>query len=196
MNIYQRINEVRKDVAYIKKDKKVEGYMAVTHDQVTAAIRASLIKHGIIIIPSLVKGVTVNTGTQTKGGTPLVRYDGEYVVQFVNADQPEDCAQMCVSASAIDHGDKAPGKCISYATKTAQLKMLSLETGENEESRIPAEVETVDEEQAANLQALIDEVGEAGEKALFAWLKIDSVSNVPKELYNKAVAGLEKRRQS
>jgi hypothetical protein len=36
MNIYQRINEVRKKVDYAKKEKAVESYKAVTHDQITA----------------------------------------------------------------------------------------------------------------------------------------------------------------
>ena len=52
MNIYQRINEVRKEVEYVQKDASVSagggGYKAVTHDMVTAVLRKSLVKHGIV----------------------------------------------------------------------------------------------------------------------------------------------------
>ncbi len=72
MNIYQRLNEVRKQVAYIQKDKKVsgQGYMAVTHDAVTAALREHLIAQGIVIVPSLVESKVTETGTTTSSGVP------------------------------------------------------------------------------------------------------------------------------
>ncbi|MCP4103652.1 MAG: hypothetical protein GY750_19865, partial [Lentisphaerae bacterium] len=54
MNIFQRINAVRKEVEYVRKDANVQGYKAVTHDMVTAVLRDSLINHGIIIAPNLI----------------------------------------------------------------------------------------------------------------------------------------------
>ena len=43
LNLYQRINEIRKKVDYIQKDKAVStgggSYKAVTHDAVTAILR-------------------------------------------------------------------------------------------------------------------------------------------------------------
>ena len=58
-----------------------------------------------------------------------------YNIHFVNIDDPADRLTVSINAHAADNGDKAPGKCASYATKTAILKALSLETGENDESR-------------------------------------------------------------
>ena len=49
-NVYQRVNEVRKAVDYLIKDKKVESYMAVTHDAVTAAVRGHFVEHGVMIV--------------------------------------------------------------------------------------------------------------------------------------------------
>lgn len=135
MNIYQRINEVRKEVKYIKKDAEVQGYTAVSHDAVTAAIRDSLIEHGIVVNPTLVKGDTKPTGTTTAKGVPFIRYEGEYDIQYINVEKPEDMAVMRVTAHAVDQGDKAPGKCVSYATKQSMLKMFSLESGDADESR-------------------------------------------------------------
>jgi hypothetical protein len=42
---------------------------------------------------------------------------------------------VTLPSHALDNGDKAPGKAISYATKYALLKTFLLETGEDEESR-------------------------------------------------------------
>jgi hypothetical protein len=140
VNIYQRINEVRKQVAYIQKDKQVkgQGYMAVTHDAVTSALREHLIVTGIVIVPSLVSSQVVPTGTTTSSGVPIVRLETQFDVAFVNMDDPEDKVIVRMESHALDQGDKAPGKATSYATKYAMLKLFSIETGEQEEERIPA----------------------------------------------------------
>jgi hypothetical protein len=137
MNIYQRINEVRKAVAYVKKDKKVDGggYMAVTHDAVTALAREHLITHGVVIVPSLVSSAVQQTGTTTAKGVPFIRYEARYMFNVVNADEPQDKFSLEIESHAIDQGDKAPGKALSYAKKYAVLKLLEIESGEEEEER-------------------------------------------------------------
>jgi len=137
VNIYQRINEVRKSVDYARKEKKVGegGYMAVTHDQITSLTREHFVKHGIVIVPSLISQKVELTGTQTSRGTPFIRMEGVYRFAFVNADDPADHFPVEIAAHAIDQGDKAPGKLLSYAKKYAVLKVLEIESGEEEEDR-------------------------------------------------------------
>lgn len=136
MNIYQRLNEVRKQVRYIKKDKEVGGkYWAVTHDNVTAEVREHLIVHGIMIVPQLMKSQVVLTGMTTKSGIPIIRYEAMFNIEFVNCDEPSEKVCVGMESHALDEGDKAPGKAISYATKYAMLKLFSIETGDDEESR-------------------------------------------------------------
>lgn len=139
MNIYQRLNEIKKKIGYVQKDKAVEQYKAVTHDQVTAHIRQHFIAEGVMVIPSEVESTVVLTGTQTKGGTPIIRFEASYYINFVNIDDPQDRCVCQLTAHANDTGDKAPGKALSYATKYACLKVLQLETGDDEEGRIPEE---------------------------------------------------------
>lgn len=138
LNIYQRLNQVRAAVAYVQKDKKVEGqgYMAVTHDAVTSLVRPHLVEQSIIVVPTLVTSKVAETGTVTAKGTPIIRYEATYDVAFVNADSPDDRVLIRQEAHALDQGDKAPGKATSYAVKYSMLKLFSLETGEEEESRI------------------------------------------------------------
>lgn len=135
MNAHQRLNEIRKKVAYIQKDKKVEGYMAVTHDAVTELVREWLIEFGILTVPTLLKSGNVLTGTSTGKGIPYIRQEAEYQIDFVNIDEPTDKVTVVLDAHALDHGDKAPGKTASYAVKTALLKLLSIVSGEGEEDR-------------------------------------------------------------
>ena len=137
MNIYQRINEVRKLVDFVKKDKRVGegGYLAVTHDAVTALTRQHFISQGVVIVPSLVSSATVLTGTATAKGIPFIRYEARYRFDVVNADAPEDRFQVEIESHAMDQGDKAPGKALSYAKKYVVLKLLEIESGEEEEER-------------------------------------------------------------
>lgn len=172
MNIYQKLQAVMKEVAYVKKDKEVTGagsYMAVTHDMVTAMVRPHFVAQGVVIVPRLVNGAVVDTGRQTKGGTPIIRYEGLYEVSFVNADEPTDMVTIPISAHAEDHGDKAPGKAISYATKYAVLKVLMLETGENDEGRVRQDEPELTDTQTATLQSLRDAALNGTEALKLAW---------------------------
>jgi hypothetical protein len=135
VNIYQRLNKVREQVEYIRKEKKVETYMAVTHDQVTAMVRDHFVKHGIVMVPTITRSAVKETGTTTSKGTPFIRFEASYRFDVVNMDDPTDKFSLEIEAHAIDHGDKAPGKALSYAKKYAVLKLLDIETGEDEEGR-------------------------------------------------------------
>lgn len=140
-NVFQRISAVMNEVAYVKRDKAVSAgqggnYKAVTHDNLVSVARSSMVKNGIVIYPEQVSGVLLPATQKADGSISTMRlYEGSYIFHFVNIDKPEDRVSVPMSAHAADNGDKAPGKCLTYATKQAVLKILWLETGENEESR-------------------------------------------------------------
>jgi len=134
-NIYQKLNLVRQKVSYLQKDTKVQGYKAITHDAVTSAIREPFIEHGIMMVPNKVDSNTENVG-KTSNGTLIIRYEATYEITFLNVENPDDSFTLIIESHANDHGDKAPGKAISYAVKYALLKVLNIETGKSEESRI------------------------------------------------------------
>lgn len=150
MNIYQRLNEVRKAVPYLQKDKQVGsggwGYKAITHDAVTRELREHLITQGVMIVPHRAQGAAVLTGTTTGKGIPIIRYEAVYNIDFVNVDDPQDRVTVEMEAHALDEGDKAPGKAVSYATKYAMLKLFSIETGEDDEDRHDAKGRRKDSE--------------------------------------------------
>ena len=139
MNIYQRINEVRKAIGYVQKDKAVStgggSYKAVTHDAGTGLVRDALIKHGVVIVPSVLHAIFHPKEPDAKQRL----YEATYQIEFVNVDDPADRITTQQNAHALDNGDKAPGKAQSYATKYAILKLFNIETGEDEESRYQQE---------------------------------------------------------
>lgn len=201
MNIYQRINEVRKKVHYAKKDKAVQGYMAVTHDAVTAIVRNHLIEHGIIVVPRLMESEVVGIGT-TKSGAPMIRYQARYEVDLVNMDDPQDKVTVSAEAHANDTGDKAPGKATSYATKYTLLKVFSIETGEDEEGRVEpyASTQPITADQAAQVRKGIEEAG-ADEAKFLRFLAaqgkttINSVEEIPAKMLPDALAAIEAKRK-
>ena len=73
---------------------------------------------------------------KTKSGTDLIRFEAVYDITFLCADKPEDCHTISIEGHGEDYNDKAPGKAISYATKTGILKTFMIVTGENDEERL------------------------------------------------------------
>lgn len=139
LNLYQRIREVQKAIGYIQKDRSVStgggSYMAVSHDTVTALVRSHMIEHGIVMSVSI-HGDPVFEPKDEKSTSKQRLFSGLFEVTFFNADKPDERLSCTLPAHALDSGDKAPGKAISYATKYALLKTFMLETGEDEESRL------------------------------------------------------------
>ena len=187
LNIYQRLNKIREAVSYIQKDAEVTGYKAITHDAVTSEVRPQLIKYGVIIVPREVKGELRDTGKTTKGGTPYTAYVATYDIDFVNIDDPSDRATARVSANGEDQNDKGPGKAVSYATKTAILKILSIETGESDEARETQQpAPRIDEEQLSQLTDLIKASG-ADLNTFLTKAKIKALSTLKATEFDKAV---------
>lgn len=148
-NIYQRILAVMEEVSYVQKeDKRVNNqYRFVSHDSVTSILHPQFVKHGIVVIP------TVLSYKQDVNRTEV-----ELQVEFINADEPKDRISIKSIGYGIDQGDKGPGKAVSYAYKYALLKTFCLETGDDPERDPEAKKdEYVDEK---GIQHILTVIGE------------------------------------
>jgi len=189
MNIYERINHVRADVSYVQKDKKITskgggGYAVVTHDALTAASRESLIDWGVVQIPTVHDVKLVDPA----GKIVLVNM----LLTFHCVDQPKDAFSVVYASLGVDYGDKAIGKAVSLAVKTAMLKVLNLETGENEESRVELTSQApVEEEKAYWVIDALEKLGTT-EDAFVGWYNgrhgptygdITNPADIPKKAY-------------
>lgn len=173
-NIYQRINEVMRGVRYIKKDTKVKGvgggeYGAISHDGVIATIREELVNHGIVCVSSL-KESKFDSIVYGKNDTKSHLYTGTYIVSYINIDKPEDRFCVEVEGQALGNDDKGPGKAISYATKTAHLKTFSMETGQNDESRVGLVYDMDSEKRQILMEAMTKAADDGNLKAQYTKL--------------------------
>jgi len=183
LNIYQRINAVMNDVQYVQKDAIVQSYKAVTHDQVTGAIRKSIVKNGIVIYP---EQLTSDLPIMKDGANIKMHlYTADYAIHFVNVDSPEDRISVTINAHANDNGDKAPGKACSYATKTAILKVFSLETGENDESRF-ADEKLVSAKQMTDLSNLLCQLPDDRQAGFLRACNVNDTSEITDKAFPKA----------
>lgn len=149
-NIYQRINSVMKENIYIKKGSAGQG-TGVLHDELLAVLTPHLVANGIVV--NVIKSGESRSRSNQKGN---YIYECDFVVEYVNIDDPKDRLSVLVEAHAMDSGDKAPGKAITYAAKTAHLKVFSIETGLNDESRADAaDIDTITQDQANQLFPLL-----------------------------------------
>ncbi len=156
LNIHQRIHAVMEEVAYASKEdvhtitkdgRKVGEFNYTSHDAATEAVRVSIVRHGILIIPTM-------TGHQDNGN----RVEIDVRVDFINIDDPQDRIEVDTLGYGVDKYDKGPGKAMSYAVKLIILKAFQLIGGnEPEDDNIehdPA-VATASKQEAAEHDAVM-----------------------------------------
>lgn len=123
-NIFQRINEVMKEVEAVQKEsKKVNNmYTFVSHDAVTKALHMPMVRAGIVMVTDVAE--LTRDGNKTTAKMYLT---------FVNIDEPSDRFTVTSYGDGIDPQDKGIGKAVSYAVKYGLLKTFCLETGDDVE---------------------------------------------------------------
>ena len=184
-----KINQVMKKVAFVTKDSTVgfgqNSYKAVSHDKVTEIVRPHFVEVGIIIVPRQVaKGVSVDG--KTSKGNDKIRFEALYDVDFIDC---EDMSKLTVTVEAHAEGsdDKCSGKALSYAVKNAMLKVLMLETGENDEE---GQKNSINEKQMALLTGLITDTDTDIVKFCEVY-NIASVAELPSGNFAQALTQLQ-----
>ena len=139
-NIFQRIAAVQKEIGYLKKDKNVStggqgSYRALTHDKVVGEIRGLLVKNGIATIPNVVEHSFTRNALANDKSNYFTSLQME--VEFVNVDDPQDRFSAGGIGYGMDTQDKGAGKAMSYCVKYIILKTFMIESGDEEEDRLP-----------------------------------------------------------
>ena len=134
LNLRQRLRRVMIDVDYVQRKGKMQGqagnYTFVTHNDVVAAVRPALIKHGVLVMQSVLEHEMSQGETRKSGATPIITVL-TVETQFFNVDTEDEPLRVVTVGYGVDTGDKGPGKAMSYAAKYALLKALALETGDD-----------------------------------------------------------------
>lgn len=133
LNLFQKISAVMRDIEYLSKDDRVEfgntKYRAISEEKVTAAVRASLIKHGLIVLP--IKQV------HTKEGN-LSTVDVDYKIIDIDTGDHEIIVS---SGTGADTQDKGVGKAMTYSYKYLFLRTFAIPTGEDPDKVSSAELD-------------------------------------------------------
>lgn len=121
--LYVKISKVMEDVSYLQKDDNIKfgttNYKAISEEKVTQAVRTSLIKNGLVILP--IKQDHSKEGNLT---TVNVTYK---IVDIESGDFEE----LVSSGTGVDMQDKGVGKAMTYAYKYLLLRTFAIPTGED-----------------------------------------------------------------
>lgn len=131
--LYKKIHEVMKDVEYLQKDDKVEfgqtKYKAISEEKVTSTVRASLIKNGLVIIPS--------EQEHSREGA-LSTVNTKYKIIDIETGEYEIAVS---SGTGADTQDKGVGKAMTYSYKYLLLRTFAIPTGEDPDKISSAELD-------------------------------------------------------
>ena len=142
-NIYQKINEVMKNIEYLTKDDKVEfgttKYKAISEEKVTTAVRDQLVKQGIVIIPVEQESTNKELIRTEKSVNMLTSVHVKYRIQ--NIDDVNDFIEVESNGTGVDTQDKGVGKAMTYAYKYMLLRIFAIPTGEDPDKISSAETD-------------------------------------------------------
>lgn len=140
-NVYQRINAIMSELSYVKKTGKIgygqNTYTAVLHDHVTQQLQPLCVKHGVVLVPSMID-TTIKKYTVTTKKGESDRYETMTTAEIVvvNIDKPDETFTTQATAHSFDNQDKSTGKAYSMAVKYCYLKLFMLASGDEEEDRV------------------------------------------------------------
>jgi len=143
MNIYEKINAVMVEVTGVVKGADIKAgagiYKAVTHDDVTRTLRATMIKYGLVAVTDVMNCEVKEETLKGKFDKQIFTAKVDVQVVITNMHKPEEKVTSRSSGFSFDTQDKAVGKAISYAAKYSFLKSFMLESFDNEEDRIQSD---------------------------------------------------------
>lgn len=127
-----------------------------------------------------------------------VKQDNAITVTCVLTHRQGHSESVTLSSPPDDSGKKNKiqqvASTITYLQRYTLLAITGLAAKGMDNDGGPPEIERITEDQASNLQALIDEVG--ADKAKFLkYLKVDSLEDIAAQAYSDAVHALERKRK-
>jgi hypothetical protein len=212
MNLHEKLIEIRKTCAYLKKENKGHQYNYVGSSQVLAAIRSEMDNKKVLLIPQVTgKEVTAETvESADKYGNPkkTSTYFTELHMLFswVDAENPEDKIDCTWYAQGVDiAGEKGVGKAMTYGEKYFMLKFFNIATDkddpdafqkkhENNNNGTSAPPAKINEDQYSQIVDLINETGSDSTK-FCQYMRVDKLENILVKDFNKAVSALQAKQK-
>ena len=142
MNVFQKINEVKKVVKVLKKDAETSGkgaYSYISGSQILALIKEKMEEVGLLFLPV----ATQHRGYQTfeyKNSYGDLKtdflVDGKLIYEWINIDNPEDRQRVEFEYYGQQNDlSKAFGSGLTYSERYLLLKSLGVPTDEDDPDR-------------------------------------------------------------
>lgn len=171
LNLYQRLVKVMASMGAIGKTGKVEyGERFAYHkiDDIDEKLRHALIEHGVVCVVTDIENMKLEYFVEKdRGGKERSAWYAEcaITIELINADNPDERRTIKGWGQGLDYSDKATGKAMSYATKSAYLASFHLRgQPDNEEDNIAApKADAEPAELDAASQSWVDAINQADE---------------------------------
>lgn len=145
LNIYQKLAKIRKQVEFMKRDKKAYGYNYTKEESILAKITVFMEKYNLSLIPGIVPGTTVvsphlykKTKTTPKGdiyeenvNEVLVSADTTWT--WVNNDDPSDTIVVpWAMVGQQSDASQSFGSGLTYSSRYFLLKYFNISTSDDD----------------------------------------------------------------
>ena len=184
LNLYQRLLEVMRTMGAIGKGGQAtygDHYAYHKIDDIDDKLRDALIEHGVMAMVIKVEDDEVKALQDPPDKYGKVKTTWycicKITIEFVNVDNPEDRTKIVGWGQGLDNSDKATGKAISYALKSAYLSAFHLRGQPDNEADNITKPSPVAERPPAAKQAPEPVVTEAMQRWLAAMDQCDDVSS-------------------
>ena len=181
MNLYQKLVEVRKNIQYLKKDKRAYNYTYVSGTQVLSAIREKMDELGLLLVPSIVDSRYADLLDDKGKQDRLVCL--KMFFSWINADDPKEKLEIPWQAMGQNSREKGIGCALTYAERYFLLKFFSVPTDDLDPDAYQAEAaeaapkpvtEQNNEEIAAQIKSQLVRTG-LGRDAIIAYCEANGI---------------------
>lgn len=155
LNIYQRLSNVRKTCAYLKKENDGYQFKYVSSSQTLGHLHNAINENGLILIPEIVSQDIQETTNQKGNKEFFTKLNMRFT--WVNIDKPEDRVVCFWTAQGVDNAEKGIGKALTYAEKYFLLKFFNIATDKDDPDKFQEkmdkqEVKTTIKDSSVNIE--------------------------------------------
>lgn len=134
LNLFQKIADVKKNIAGFTKDTKGFNYNYVSGSQVLHSIRAKMEEHNLLFIPRIDNATHEHIEVLVKGQMkPNILVSVNLTYTWIDADNPDD--RFEIPFYAVGHQDdasKALGTALTYSERYLLMKQFNIPTDEDD----------------------------------------------------------------
>lgn len=113
-----------------------QGYTFISHEQIVNELKPLLVKHKVMIIPSVIAHDLQQYGT-TKSGAPMTQSKVTMQYTIVDAENPTDVIVSTWAGEGTDSSDKATNKSVTASGKYYLMKLFNIAEEDPDEKGSP-----------------------------------------------------------